>query len=119
MRDTFKTLQFIVHLLDGFSYINSKGYNVTLFGTLDVSNKDFIQYQFYCKDKLYIEFSVKNNVGNLYESSSYLRISKLFMRKLKKTKLKDIIGTVCVARNNDGCLEVIEKTIGAMILDQI
>lgn len=119
MRDTYKTLQFIVQLLEGFSYKDSKGYNVTLSGTLDVSNKDFIQYQFYCKDRNYIEFPVKNNVGDVWESSSYLRISKQFMRQLKKTKLKDIIGTVCVERDNEGCLEVVEKQIGVMVLDQI
>lgn len=119
MRDTYKTLQFIMQLLEGFSYKDSKGYNVTLSGTLDVSSKDFIKFQFYCKDRSYIEFSVKNSVGDFYESFSYLRISKSLMRQLKKTKLKNIIGTLCVERNNDGCLEVVEKTIGAMVLDQI
>ena len=84
-----------------------------------VSEKDDLKFQINDKDVKELEFIIKCVINDSYITCMSVMIKKDLLRKMKNSKMVDIIESFNLVLRDNRTLEVLEKDISDLILSKI
>lgn len=118
MKDIYNTLKYITQLSSGLAFQRYNRSVAVVTGEM-VSEKDDLKFQINDKDVKELEFIIKCVINDSYITCMSVMIKKDLLRKMKNSKMVDIIESFNLVLRDNRTLEVLEKDIGDLILSKI